>query len=327
MKKYVPNLFIRACFVGILSLAGPLTFGQYIFFDKPIYEIGINLGPSNFLGDLGGNPGRGTTFLKDNSFKTTNFMKGLYVSARPSEFIGFTLAVNFTRLEGADSLIIDKGGLEVARKLRNLSFRSSLVEATLTSEIYPLVFLEEDDKDLYHKFRPYGVIGVGVFHFNPQAQYIAPGGAAQWVDLKPLRTEGEGMPNYPNRKEYSLTQINIPYGVGIRYYFSNKVSIGFELVTRKTFTDYIDDVSTTYISDSEFDNYFGAGSQTAAIAKQVANKSAMVGPGTRIPGYNAGNKRGTTTNNDAYYTGTIKLGIRLDRPDHSSIQTRCPLRF
>ncbi len=74
MKKYVPNLFIRACIAVNIVLAGPVTFGQYIFFESPIYEIGINVGPSNFLGDLGGNLGKGTTFLKDNSFKTTNYI-------------------------------------------------------------------------------------------------------------------------------------------------------------------------------------------------------------------------------------------------------------
>ena len=140
-------------------------------------------------------------------------------------------------------------------------------EVTLTTEIYPSVLFEDDDKDLWHKFRPYGVIGIGVFHYNPRGEYTAPDGSTKMVDLQPLRTEGQGMSQYPDRKEYSLTQINIPYGVGIRYYFSDVVSASFELVNRKTFTDYIDDISKDYIPDADFDNYFGAGSATATIAR------------------------------------------------------------
>ncbi len=327
MTQKLPNLVFRACIITAISFFSVQSYGQYIFFDKPVYEIGINVGPSNLLGDLGGRYGTGKTFLKDNNIQMTKLMKGAYLTIRPSEFLGITLAANFTTLEGADSIIVDKGGPEVARKNRNLSARIPIQEVTLTGEIYPLVFLENDDKDLYHKFRPYGVIGIGVFHFNPQGQYIAPNGTKTWVDLKPLRTEGQGMPQYPNKKEYSLTQINIPYGVGIRYYFSDKVSAAFEIVNRKTFTDYIDDIGTEFIADSDFDSYFGAGSQTAAIAKQMHNKAQQVSPGVRIPSYNAGDKRGTPTRNDSYYAATIKVGIRLGGNGGSSGILRCPMVF
>ncbi|MFT3704891.1 MAG: hypothetical protein QM802_21170 [Agriterribacter sp.] len=324
MIKNVPSL-LRVCFVIAVCLISAKSYSQYKFFGKPVYEIGLNAGPSNLLGDLGGNKGIGTTFIKDNNIQTTKFMKGLYLSVRPSEFIGFSLSGNYTTLEGADSLIKNKGGAEVARKDRNLSVRTKLQELTLTTEIYPTVLFEQDDKDLWHKFRPYGIIGVGVFHFNPQAAYTAPNGVTSMVDLQPLRTEGQGMPQYPGTKPYSLTQINIPYGVGIRYYFSDIVSASFELVNRKTFTDYIDDVSDKYISDADFDSYFGAGSNTATIAKQMHNKAAQVSPGVRIANYNAGDKRGTVSNKDSYYSGTLKISIRLSR-DHSG-EIGCPMRF
>lgn len=325
MKKNVPSLLFRACMLIAASTISAKSYCQYHFFGKPVYEIGINVGPSNLLGDLGGNKGIGTTFIKDNNVQTTTLMKGLHLSVRPSEFIGFSLSGNITTLEAADSIIKNKGGLEVARKDRNLSVRTKIQELTLTTEIYPTVLLEEDDKDLYHKFRPYGIIGIGVFHFNPQAQYTAPDGTTSMVDLQPLRTEGQGMPQYPGSKPYSLTQINIPYGVGIRYYFSDIVSASFELVNRKTFTDYIDDVSKTYVSDADFDNYFGAGSATAAIAKQMHNKAAQVSPGVRIANYNAGDKRGAGNRSDSYYSGTLKISIRLSR-DHSG-EISCPMRF
>ncbi|MBX3255289.1 MAG: hypothetical protein KF862_14205 [Chitinophagaceae bacterium] len=326
MIKNIPNLTFRACILMATSLLSVKSYSQYQFFSKPVYEIGINVGPSNLLGDLGGRPGIGTTFIKDNNIQMTKLMKGAYFSVRPSEFFGLSLAVNFTTLEGADSIIVDKGGAEVARKNRNLSVQTPVSEATLTAEIYPLVLLESDDKDLYHKFRPYGIIGVGVFKFNPKGVYTAPDGSKQLVALQPLRTEGQGMPQYPDRKEYSLTQINIPYGVGIRYYFSDRISGALELVNRKTFTDYLDDIGTNYISDSDFDNYFGAGSTTAEIAKQMANKAPQVSPGVRISPYNAGDKRGTGTRMDSYYSVSFKLGIRFGG-GYSNGSLPCPVRF
>ncbi|MGN6492653.1 MAG: hypothetical protein ACTHLE_11700 [Agriterribacter sp.] len=326
MIKCIPILTFRACIVMALGLLTTKSYSQYQFFGKPTYEIGLNLGPSNLLGDLGGRHGVGTTFIKDNNIQMTKLMKGAYFTIRPSEFFGLSLAVNFTTLEGADSIIVDKGGAEIARKNRNLSVQTPITEATLTAEIYPTVLLEADDKDVYHKFRPYGILGIGVFKFNPKSEYIAPDGSRRLVELQPLRTEGQGMSQYPDRKEYSLTQINIPYGVGIRYYFSDRINGALEVVNRKTFTDYIDDIGTNYIADSDFDSYFGAGSATAEIAKQVANKSMQVSPGVRIPGYNAGDKRGTGTRMDSYYSISVKLGIRFGG-DYSNGSLPCPVRF
>ena len=62
-------------------------------------------------------------------------------------------------------------------------------------EFYPTVFMEQYE-DLKGKFRPYGIIGVGVYHFNPKTQDKN----GNWVALQPLHTEGQGFPEYPDRK-------------------------------------------------------------------------------------------------------------------------------
>jgi hypothetical protein len=164
-----------------------------------------------------------------------------------------------------------------------------------------------------HKIRPYAVLGIGVFHFNPQAQYVNPDGSKTWVDLKPLRTEGQGMPQFPDRKEYKLTQLNIPYGVGVKYFLNQNIALSFEIINRKTFTDYIDDVSTNYISNDDFYSYFGEGSKEASVAIQMANKTAFANGGNYRPGYGIGSKRGTPTNNDAYFASAMKISIRLGK--------------
>ena len=161
-------------------------------------EVGITLGPSNFLGDLVGGAGigfHGITSLKDNNWGVTKFMMGAYYVYHPSEWLGIRLMANIGRLEGDDAIIKGKGGYEEARKMRNQDFKSPLIEGFIGLEVYPTVFFEYEPSDIFHKLRPYGIIGVGAFHFKPQGTDPATG---QWVDLKPLHTEGQGFPEYPD---------------------------------------------------------------------------------------------------------------------------------
>lgn len=275
-----------------------------------------------FMGDLGGHFGRGTSFLKDYNMKATKLSFGAYIAAHPNELIGFRLAINYGQLDGDDAYITPKGGYETARHNRNLDFKTNIAEAYFAAEIYPTVLLEDEPTDVTRRLRPYGLIGVGVFHYNPQGSYVDPNtGATTWVDLRPLHTEGQGFPEYPNRKEYSLTQLNIPLGVGIKYYFSNAVNLSFELIYRKTFTDYIDDISTTFVDPSTFYTNLPAGE--AQIADAIYNKSPRryTDPGN----YGPGQKRGDPSQFDAYFTAGLKLGIRFNANREWNNSTRCPL--
>ncbi len=326
MKTRLHSLKRFICTISLLSILfnGPAT-AQHSSF-----ELGFKYGFSNFLGDLGGNPGKGKTFIKDNMFTLTKFMSGAHLTYRVNEFISFSLSANIGKLEGADSLINGLGGYEEARKTRNQHFRSPVREALLVAEIYPTTLFEYEPEDVYHRIRPYFVFGVGLFNFNPQAQYEAEDGTKTWVDLKPLRTEGQGMPKYADRKEYKLTQLNIPYGFGIKYFLNERFSLAFEIVNRKTFTDYIDDVSTNYISNEDFYDFFGEESPQAQMAIQMANKTAFANGGVYRPSFGIGNKRGTASNNDAYYASTLKLNIRLGRSDQNNYRSsgKCPsVRF
>jgi hypothetical protein len=286
---------------------------------SPVWEAGISIGPTNFLGDLGGNAGKGTTFLKDNNFPMTKFMFGAFLTYQPSELYGFRLAINRGTLEGDDAVIKGKGGLEEARKYRNSNFRSRITEAMILGEFYPTVLLENDPSDVFMRLRPYVALGIGVFHFNPQGTDPLSGA---WVDLKPLHTEGEGFAQYPGRKEYKLTQVNIPMGFGAKYFLSESVNLGLEILHRTTFTDYIDDVSTTYVDPSVF--YANLPFAQAQLAERMANKSGNNGTSTPYP---AGSKRGTATNNDAYFSINLKLGIRLGQGGGRYGSTACPVRF
>jgi hypothetical protein len=316
MKKFLHSVG-GTCVIMLLSIISSTQIHAQEG-GAPYSEAGITVGPSNFLGDLGGNLGKGTPFLKDNNVELTKVNFGAHYSYYPKDWLGFRFAINAGKLQGDDNVINGKGGLEEARKGRRLSFRSNYQEAILVAEVYPTVFFEEDPSDSYRRLRPYGVIGVGVFHFNPQAQDPQTG---QWVNLQPLRTEGQGMPNYPDRKPYKLIQMNVPMGIGLKYFASDNFSLGLEVVHRKTFTDYIDDVSTSYVNPQDFYNYFAGNPGQAALATRLADKS------NSNPNYAPGTKRGTPDNNDSYYTVGFKLGFRLNSNSNKRYEVKCPIRF
>jgi hypothetical protein len=298
------------------------SFSQSLTTGNGKFEIGLGLGPLFFLGDLGGNPGLGKgTWLKDVSFPLVKLNKGLYLNFYPREWIGFRLGFNQGKLDGYDSVIKSKGGLEEYRKMRNLQFQTNLWEAYGAIEFYPTVFFEKYD-GLQGKFRPYGVIGVGAFKFNPKGKYYAPNGIAQWVELKPLRLEGQGFAEYPNRKEYSLTQLEIPMGFGFKYYLKENLYIGLEILHRQTFTDYIDDASTAYIDPSLFANYL-----TPEQTAQAIQLNYRIGYQPNVPGstrLGLDNQRADATQNDAFFSSIFRLGWRLNQNSAALRQLRCP---
>src|ERR1700759_4462908 len=92
------------------------------------FEAGVTAGPMVFLGDLGGNAGKGTTFIKDYNLPTTRLSVGAFLAAYPAEWLGFRLNLNYGSLAGNDELINNKGGDEDTRKLRNQNFRTKIAE-------------------------------------------------------------------------------------------------------------------------------------------------------------------------------------------------------
>jgi hypothetical protein len=176
-------------------------------------------------------------------------------------------------------------------------------------EVYPFKFIPYSKAMHHFALQPYAMLGVGIFSFNPQGSYFDEiADDYVWVDLKPLRTEGQGMKEYPNRKEYKLSQANMPFGFGVKYQLSDKTSLGFEFVGRKLFTDYLDDVSETFIDPTLFANYLNA--EDAEVAKLINNKSNVIDPDNP---YGVGEKRGNSANNDFYYSFNLKFSVRISK--------------
>ena len=196
---------------------------------------------------------------------------------------------------------------------RNLSFYSNLTEGSLTFEA------DLNDVPGINRFTPYVFGGAAIFHFNPYA--YDPSGNK--VYLQPLSTEGQGLPEYPERKKYKLTQFAIPFGGGIKYAISNSVIISAEIGFRKLFTDYVDDVSKTYADTSILRMERGPLAAKMSFRSDETNNPFPFGDKM---------KRGNPNRKDVYYVCLIKLSLSLGNSGTSNNsyskkmrkQTGCP---
>lgn len=197
-------------------------------------------------------------------------------------------------------------------QLRNLSFQSNITELQWVGE-YNFLDLTQ------RKVTPYLFAGLAIFHFNPTALDTN----GQRVYLQPLSTEGQGLAAYPGNKVYSLFQIAIPIGGGIKWSPSPNVRIGLEIGLRKTFTDYLDDVSTSYADQNDLLKAKGP------LAVRMAFRTNRLPGHTLDPYPTAGTQRGNSKIKDwYYYTGlTISLSLGKGGPfghGHTPRDLHCP---
>jgi hypothetical protein len=283
------------------------TVAQYFYANEKYYynaftaEAGISIGLMNAFTDLGGKKGTGKPYIKDLNFKTSQLCAGGYLAVNYKDAITLKLEAAFGKVTAYDSILKNVKTSTFGRYERNLSFQSRITDFMLVAEIHPLFFKNDWRNDEPPKVSPYAVFGIGFYSFNPQAKLNG-----RWIDLHPLRTEGQGFTEYPDSKIYKLKQINIPVGFGVRYEISAVFNARLELVHRILSTDYLDDVSTNYIDPSLFSAYLPA-AQTA-LAKQLYDRRGELSP--NVPSA-VKNKRGNSKDNDAYFSLQIKIGYIL----------------
>ena len=268
-------------------------------------EVFIGLGGANFLGELGGGEGVGRNFLGDFELNSTRPGLAIGYRYRLGEFISARASFAYGRLNGDD-----KFSEEIYRKNRNLHFRSPVYELAVAGEFY---FLKEQTNGSYRlrgvrgkgglNLSGYAFVGIGGFYFNPQAKYNG-----KWEDLQPLSTEGQGLEGGPDK--YSRISFAIPYGIGFKYVVNRQWSIGLEYGLRKTFTDYIDDVSGVYFDNSVIENE--KGEMAADLADPnlgLIGDNGDIGDGIFIT--DPGQQRGDSTDKDTYMFGMITLSYKL----------------
>lgn len=190
------------------------------------WHVGVIAGISNYSGDLS---------EKRVDLRYTRPMVGLMVKRDINRYLTLRAGFSFGMIAGADST-----NKSIPLQARNLSFRSNVWEGQLGAEWN---ILDIDDRG----FTPYIFGGVALFSYYPWAEDAA----GNKVALRRLSTEGQGLPQYPERgNQYSLHQVSIPFGAGFKYLFTDRWTVGVEIGLRPTFTDYLDDVSTGYVDQN-----------------------------------------------------------------------------
>lgn len=265
-----------------------------------IYTAG---GITYFSGDLGGS----NSIINTNP-KTMNFAVGGGLRYYFTNHWAGRMAVSYGRLSG-DDVLSDKA----YTKIRNLNFKSDVTDVSLQAE-YSLFNwnIKGVQKKLYRRNfnRRHNIFfftGISVFKFRPYGELNG-----QWHSLQELSTEGQGLPG--GKKHYKLYSFSIPMGLGYKFLLGNDISLGLEVTFRKTFTDYIDDVSGSYYDNNSLRQH--KGDVAAAIADKNKGRE-----GTKRA---AGLLRGNPDSNDnfAFIFITLNKKINLYRSGKRGI--RCP---
>jgi hypothetical protein len=184
----------------------------------------------------------------------------------------------------------DKNNTQADIHARNLNFQSQILEGSLCVE-YNLL-----EPEIFYAY-PYVFGGVGVFHFNP---YTFDEGNKKTY-LRPLSTEGQGLADYSNRKPYSRTQFCLPFGGGWKMNINKKWDLVYEISYRVLFTDYLDDVSTTYVDPQKL---------LAAKGPKAVELAYRAKP--PFP-QGEGDLRGNPNVKDWYFFNGIKLLVHLGK--------------
>lgn len=244
-------------------------------------EFGIFLGCSYYIGDL-------NTIGHFNSL--TKPAAGVVYRYNRDPRLSFRGNLLYGKIEGDDA--VSKSYMQ---RQRNLSFISNVIELSAQAEFNFYKFKLSNDNTDY--FTPFLFLGIAGFHFNPQAKV-----GNRTYDLRDLSTEGQKTSEFPTRKRYRLTQLAIPLGVGIKLSLAESLGLSIEWGMRKTFTDYLDDVSRTY------PNPFILQTERGAAAASLSDRSEMAGT-------NSGRQRGNSKNKDWYNFTGITLTFKLKQPD------------
>ena len=220
MKRLITNTLLLIIISLVFNFAS--TAQQF----KPNTEVGLILGTSYYLGDLN------TTH-----FNQSSATAGLVIRKNIDKRFVYKAEVMYVNIksderQSSDTIALDRG----------LHFRSPIYELSGQIEFN---FLPYQSGNPLYTWTPFVYTGISIFSFNPQAENIN----GEWVDLQELGTEGQGTTTEfdgNTRSKYSLIQFAIPIGGGLKIAVNENFNIVLEYGARKTFTDYLDDVSTTY---------------------------------------------------------------------------------
>src|SRR6187551_2933344 len=137
LKIYANSVMAMLCLQ--LTANSQSYFYNERYYDSPVLtELGLSIGAMNCLTDLGGRSGTGKKFLSDVNWQNTRFCAGINFSLMYKNLIAIRVEGNYGQVTAADSVLEHDVSVAGYRYLRNLSFRSIVLEAYLGLEFHPL---------------------------------------------------------------------------------------------------------------------------------------------------------------------------------------------
>lgn len=255
MKQFKSLFFV----IFLLSLCTVDSNAQKSFKKYRYYSIGGCLNISNYVGDLDPGP---SPFSPGTRFTKYNFGITALYRIKPRISIRGTLSYGRIKGDDANSSFDNE---DKYRLYRNLSFRNQIYEAK-----FDVVIDLFENSRRYTKrvdYTPYMFLGLAYFHHSPEAKNPA----GDWIHLKDLHTEGQGLEGGP--KNYSKHQLALPIGLGFRYKLSKQWDLAFEIGWRFTLTDYLDDVAGVYYDKQKLTDKYGDESRIMSDRSYAAYSS------------------------------------------------------
>jgi len=269
--------YIISIFILVLPGFSPVSAQE--FFTGT--EYGIAAGGSEYFGDLNQNYG----------FHYVRPCGGGFIRYQLNPFISVKGVMNYAHV-GYD----DAYSSNPFNKLRNLNFQSDVIELAAQAEFN---FFRFETGELGSRFTPYLTGGIGTFYYNPYTYWHG-----EKYYLRKLGTEGQNLPGYSDRK-YSNFSVCFPIGFGVKYWVRPGFNIGCEIADRLTLTDYLDDVSSTYVGASKFPTFPNAPNP----AYYLQDRSIESSPDNPLG--RAGKQRGDASTKDQYMLFMINLSFQL----------------
>ncbi len=247
-------------------------------------ELGFTAGIAHYFGDL-------NTRARLNRFKPA---LGIFYRKQFNNYLAMRVSAHYAQLGYSD--IYSKNSYQ---NTRNLSFNTDILEFAVHGDFNFFKFVPGDAD---FSFTPYVTIGLGVFSYNPYA-YLN----GKKVFLRPLGTEGQNT-GYVGadgkvRKPYGSMAVCVPIGLGIKYSISKSLNLSVQIAQRLTTTDYIDDVSMTYVGIDKFPPINGQPSTAGILQDRSAEKGVPIG--------NEGIQRGWSKQKDQYLIVEIGLSFNI----------------
>jgi hypothetical protein len=281
---FSPNSF-KSILLSIFLFLSTASFSQRGINSRPYWSTHILLSSSTFLSDLGGNDFHGSNDPSDIDFRQIRYAFGSGIQYNLPKGLSIGLDAFYTRLAADDA------ETNWNRKYRKLKVRTDIIETSIKLE-----YTVPQYRGALSGF--YANAGTGLCFYRPMNELNG-----VWYKLRPLGTQGQFAD--PSQSPYDYYSLVIPFGFGKKFPLKNGMTLALDISLRKTFTDYLDDVSGVYYDAKLIEETNGE------LAAYFSNPS-VVEPTDGIVLGEPGTIRGNSENNDNYFLFGFKLHIPLN---------------